>query len=700
MIRFGPTIFLSAFLLFQVQPVITRFILPWFGGGPAVWGTCLVFFQVVLLAGYFYAHVVSELLPRRLHVWLHLGLLGASLWMLPIVPDAGQWKPLTADAPESRILMLLLVTVGLPYGLLSSTAPLVQRWYSLTASGEQPYRLYALSNAGSLLALLSYPVLVEPVLRLRSQARGWSWAYVVFAGLSAWCALSTLRRSGQAGPTPVAETGLAAAPPAAGAFPPPAGTIVLWLLLSACGSALLLATTNQLCQEISVVPFLWILPLALYLLSFILCFEHERWYNRAWFGLPLVVLVPATCALISAGLDIDLRIHILVYSAALFVACMILHGEMAQSKPHPRYLTLFYLVVAAGGALGGILVAFVAPRIFSGYWEYPLMLAAACALAALAWRRAGFWGVYAEQSLLQRALLTGLVGAFLSALVFVWANTRAGVVIRTRNFYGVLRVTDHTITGGQTRILTNGNTLHGSQWLDPKRRRQPTTYYGYDSGIGMAIEFHPRRFAPRAEQRALKVGTVGLGAGTVAALARAGDTFRFYEINPAVVKVSETYFHYLEDSPAATEIVLGDARLQLEAELLAGKPQAFDVLAVDAFSSDAIPIHLLTREAVEIYWKHMAEDGLLLFHISNHSLDLAPIVRAHAAYLGCQAVRITARLDEEKDTNYNTWLVLTRNQQFLDLAAVRSSISPWQPDERAPVVWTDDFASLWHILKF
>jgi hypothetical protein len=474
----------------------------------------------------------------------------------------------------------------------------------------------------------------------------------------------------------------------------------LWLLLSACGSALLLATTNQLCQEISVVPFLWILPLALYLLTFILCFEHERWYNRAWFGLPLVVLVPATCALISAGLEIDLRIHILVYSAALFVACMILHGELARSKPHPRYLTLFYFVVAAGGALGGILVAFIAPRLFSGYWEYPLTLAAACALAALAWWRAGFWGVYAEQSLLQRALLTGMVGAFLSALLFVWTNARAGVVIRTRNFYGVLRVTDHTVESGRTRILTNGNTLHGSQWLDAERRHQPTTYYGYDSGIGMAIEFHSRRFAPREEQRALKVGTVGLGAGTVAALGRRGDTFRFYEINPAVAEISETYFHYLQDSRAATEIVLGDARLQLEAELLAGKPQAFDVLGIDAFSSDAIPIHLLTREAVEIYWKHMAEDGILLFHVSNHSLDLAPIVRAHAEYLGCEVVRIIAQLDEEKDTNYNTWLVLTRNRQFLDLAAVRAAISPWQPDERAPVLWTDDFAGLWQILKF
>jgi spermidine synthase len=216
----------------------------------------------------------------------------------------------------------------------------------------------------------------------------------------------------------------------------------------------------------------------------------------------------------------------------------------------------------------------------------------------------------------------------------------------------------------------------------------------------MAIEFHSRRFEPREELRALKVGAVGLGAGTIAALGRRGDTFRFYEINPAVAEISKTYFHYLEDSRATTEIVLGDARLQLEAELLAGQPHGFDVLAIDAFSSDAIPIHLLTREAVEIYWKHMAKDGLLLFHISNHSLDLAPIVRAHAEYLGCEVVRIIAQLDEEKDTNYNTWLILTRNQQFIDLAAVRAAASPWQPDERAPVEWTDDFAGLWQILKF
>jgi hypothetical protein len=702
MIPFALTIFLSAFLLFQVQPLISRFILPWFGGGPAVWATCMVFFQVVLLAGYGYAHLASERLPRRKHVWLHLALLALSLLMLPIVPDQQSWGTASTTAPEPRILLLLAVTVGMPYWLLSSTAPLVQRWYSEVWAGRAPYRLYALSNAGSLLALLSYPVLVEPVLRLEWQASLWSAAYVVFAALSGWTALSTMSLSatGLALPQeqPAEPGALSGGEGSTGA--PGVGVLALWLALSACGSALFLATTNQMCQEVSVVPFLWVLPLAIYLLTFIFCFEHERWYRPIWFGVPLAVLVPATCALIAAGLDFDLRIHILVYAVTLFAACMVCHGELALAKPHPRHLTLFYLVVAAGGALGGIFVALAAPRIFSGYWEYPLALGTTCALAVLAWLRSGLLRGYADHPIKKRILVTGMAAAFLSAAVFVWTNARREVVLRTRNFYGVLRVTNHVAKDGEQRVLTHGNTLHGSQWLDDEKRTWPTTYYGNNSGIGLALDFHPRRLSADSGERTLQVGAVGLGAGTIAALASSGDHIRFYEINPAVKAISEQYFTFRQDSLATTEVVLGDARMRLDEELREGVAAKFDVLAVDAFNSDAIPIHLLTREAVDIYWRRLAPDGLLLFHISNHSLDLAPIVRAHAEYLGGEAIRIVASGDEAKDTNYNTWVVVTKNRAFLDSPDIQKAIDPWTEEDAPPLVWTDDFAGLWHVLKF
>ncbi len=701
MIPFALTIFLSAFLLFQVQPLISRFILPWFGGGPAVWATCMVFFQVVLLAGYTYAHLATERLSRRRHVWLHLSLLALSLLVLPIVPHPEKWGAASAGSPEPRILLLLAVTVGLPYWLLSSTAPLIQRWYSEVSAGRTPYRLYALSNAGSLLALLSYPVLVEPMLRLEWQASLWSAAYVVFVALCGWSALSTMSLSAT-GLAPLREPPdpETAASAETAERAPGTGLLAFWLALAACGSALFLATTNQMCQEVSVVPFLWVLPLAIYLLTFIFCFEHERWYRRIWFAVPLAVLVPATCALMAAGLDFDLSIHILVYSATLFVACMVCHGELALLKPHPRYLTLFYLVVSAGGALGGIFVALAAPRMFNGYWEYPVALAGACVLAVLAWLRGGLTRTFADHPIRQRMLLAGMTLAYFSAVAFVWNNAHTAVLLRTRNFYGVLRVTDHEVADGKQRVLTHGNTLHGSQWLDDERRTWPTTYYGNDSGIGLAVDFHPRRFVDDPEARGLRVGAVGLGAGTIAALLRSVDQIRFYEINPAVKEISEEYFTFREDSLAATEVVLGDARLQLDTELRNGAPTPFDVLAVDAFNSDAIPIHLLTREAVDIYWKHMAPDGLLLFHISNHSLDLAPIVRAHAEYLGCEAARIIASGSEAKDTNYNTWVVVTQNREFLESPAIQSAVDPWTERDAAPLVWTDDFAGLWQVLKF
>ena len=362
MLRFGVTIVLSAFLLFQVQPLIGKYILPWFGGGPAVWTTCLLFFQLVLLVGYAYAHWSSSRLSPRAQSSVHLVLLAGSLLVLPIAPSP-LWKPLPEDPPTAQILLLLTATVGLPYLLLSSTAPLVQKWFSESLPGRSPYRLYSLSNAGSLLALLTYPFLFEPWLALRNQVLSWSIAYGVFVVLSGWSAF----RAGfvDSAPKSVPDSPKDGDSKNAGR-PPSAVTIALWVAFSAVGATLLLATTNQMCQEIAVVPFLWVVPLAIYLLTFIISFDSERWYDRRVFGFLVGASAAASLSALSAGLHIQLSVHIIAYSIALFACCMCCHGELAKMKPDPSHLTLFYLMMSAGGALGGIFTALIAPRIFYG----------------------------------------------------------------------------------------------------------------------------------------------------------------------------------------------------------------------------------------------------------------------------------------------------------------------------------------------
>ncbi len=693
--QFAVTIFLSAFLLFQVQPLMGRYILPWFGGGPAVWTACMLFFQVALLGGYTYAHLLSTHVPRRLHGWLHTTLLGASLLALPITPDPEIWKPAADDLPTLHILRLLLFNVGLPYLLLSSTGPLVQRWFTEAHPGRSPYRLYALSNTGSLLALLSYPIVFEPALTLGSQATAWSWVYGLFVILCVWSALRETTGRGNApwerAIQQVRATGRAAAPRFT--------SVLLWLGLSAAASAMLLATTNQMCQEVAVVPFLWVLPLALYLLSFIVCFDHERWYQRRRFGLFLVVMAPLACAVLYGGVHVNIRIQIAIYSLTLFACCMTCHGELVRAKPDPRHLTLFYLLVAAGGALGGLLTAVGAPRLFgSGYWEFHVSLIACLALTLLAWRKSGAWTRYFREPgwawAGAAAFLLALIGALGGQVVVLAENASA----TARNFYGILRLTDVSDSSGAKRALSHGKVVHGIQFLEAEKRAWPTAYYGPASGVGLAIKNHPRRVSAAPVDRNLRVGAVGLGVGTVAAFGEPGDYFRFYEINPDVVRFCKEYFSYVDDSKAEVEIVLGDARVQLEREAAQGDPQAFDILAVDAFSSDAIPIHLITQESVGLYLKHLKPDGLLLFHITNRSIDLTPVVRGLAEDFGLHAMRVTSPQDETRGISTASWAILARDEAFLNQDAVRYSAQPW-PNERPPLLWTDDFASLWQILK-
>ena len=675
------TIFLSAFLLFQVQPMIGRYVLPWFGGGPAVWTDCMLFFQTMLLAGYGYAHWLGSR-RGRVQAWVHLALLAASLAFLPIAPRAAIWKTTAAGDPSGRILLLLAATIGGPYLLLSATTPLLQRWFHLTRPQEAPWRLYALSNVGSFLALFSYPLVLEPYFRLSTQTWMWSGLYVVFVALCGWTAWQ-MRNA------PAAELLAEARGRRASAL-----DIAMWLALSACGSVLLLGTTSQITQEIAVFPFLWIAPLSIYLLTFILTFESDRWYRRGVFAVLAGVLAPVTCAVISSERgDLGVESSSRCTWARLFVTCMVCQGELARSRPSPRHLTAFYLTIAAGGALGGVFAALVAPRVFSEFSEYPIGLAGACILGFLCWMRSGALAQWTGRNFAVRVPLMALMfGGIISAYAAA-INKQPGIEAR-RNFYGILRVVERRDKNGLLRELSHGRVQHGFQYLDADKRSWPTSYYGPHSGVALGIDAlpHPRR-----------VAVVGLGAGTLAAWGREGDTYRFYEINPNVEPIARKWFTFLGDSKARTDVVLGDARIQLERELAAGRSHDFDLIAVDAFSGDAIPMHLLTAECAEIYRQRLAPGGIIALHISNRSLDLEPVTRGLARYLGWQArMVVVARdlLDEDKGESSSRWVLLTEKRETFTNSKIRDTILGWSSSKEPVITWTDDFASLWPILRF
>ena len=687
MIRYPLTIFLSAFLLFQVQPLIGKLILPWFGGTPAVWTACMLFFQILLLGGYSYAHLVTSRLPARPLAAVHGLLLLASLVFLPVQLGEG-WKPSGEEIPLLQILGLLLATIGLPYFLLSTTGPLLQASFH-RETGRTPYRLYALSNIGSLLALLTYPFVFEPQLTLRVQRLAWSGGYALFVALGLWSAVALLR-FWQPAHTP--EPDLAEPD----AERPAASRILLWLALAACGSLMLLATTNQLCQEVTSVPFLWVLPLSLYLFTFIICFDHERWYHRSTFLVLLAVAVALAAYALVEGAGMGIYQQLAIYSLTLFVCCMVCHGELVLTKPAPRYATLFYLMVSAGGALGGVLVAVVAPLVFNGYWEYPLGLVATIGLAFLATLKRS------EQKItVPRSAWFVIGGVALAVLAIVGMVLRGGNSIRTtldstRNFYGVLRV-DHReseLAGiPPVNELYHGRIQHGYQHLDEKGRREATGYFGPASGAAMAITRHPR-----ADKGPLRIGIIGLGCGTLAAYGREGDHIRYYEINPGVIQFAKQYFTYIDDSSAEIDLVPGDGRVSLERELATRGSQEFDVLVVDAFSSDSIPMHLLTKESVELYLQHLKPDGILCIHISNRFLDLRGVVLGIAQALGRPCVLVASEGDPSRGYNGGRWVLLTDNWEFLNDAVVSEASESALP-ESGPLVWTDDYGSLWQVVE-
>jgi len=660
-----------------------RFILPWFGGGPTVWTDCLLFFQACLLAGYAYAHWLGSRSSVRLQAAVHIALLLTSLLFLPIANRAAAWKPTSSDSPTSTILLLLAATVGVPYLALSATAPLLQRWITLKEQTKLPWRLYALSNLGSFLALLSYPFAIEPFLRLRTQAALWSTLYLAFAVLCGWTAWR-LARTGKVVPRPATEKQAVAEPR------PAFGTVLYWLGLTTCSSILLVATTNQISQEIAVNPFLWVAALSLYLLTFILAFENERIYRRSLFAVAAGLMAPIACMVPSLSVTLSLRSQLLLYLLALFITCMLCHGELALSRPSPRYLTAFYLTIAAGGAAGGVFVAVIAPRIFTEFDEYPIGLAAACLLGFLGWLRSGALAQWTHRNFAVRLPLMALLLGGITAVVATVTNGNQSALASARNFYGILRVSKQADDNGFYHELRHGRTRHGFQYLAEPQRHWPTSYYGPHSGVGIALT--------ALDQPGRHVAVVGLGAGTMAAWGRPGDTFRFYEINPDVEGFARTWFSYLKESKAASQVVLGDARVQLESELGSGPSTQFDLIAVDAFSSDAIPMHLLTAECADLYKRRLAPGGLLLLHISNRALDLEPVARGVAQHLGWKAVQFISGDNPETGESSSTWVLITANNEFLERTGMAHQLSGWS--HRPPIVWTDDFASLWHVLRF
>ena len=763
---------LGAFLLFQVQPVMSKFILPWFGGSPGVWTTCMLFFQVVLFLGYAYAHALIHL-PRKWQGTTHGLLALAALACLPISPTDA-WKPKGTEDPTMAILLLLAATVGLPYFVLSSTSPLVQVWFSRAIPGGRPWRLYALSNIGSLAALLSYPFFFEPRWDVVQQTGMWSVTFVIFVVLSLYGAWQDRRSIA----TTTDETESAAADePDPGV---PWWHRVLWVFLPAMASIMLLATTNEVCQNVAVIPFMWVAPLSLYLITFIICFEHERWYKPALWAVPAMALLflasgwddlsDAWNTLLSrhdapSFLKTNFVSELAAFFLAMFVACMVCHGELTRLKPPHRHLTEFYLMMSAGGALGGLTVSLVAPKVFTTYTEWPLglmacfvitaiiiarqlwraerqwlravlsisllallvyafvskatstsdspdgifsravsgwttfltlswkqlpahveagfggLLVVAAAIIVLAWVRGRHWLQAAAASALVLTVVTGLLR------MEIWGFTVEPRIDRVRNFYGAISVSEEYDPGLEVKFrkLSHGTITHGiqnlGQWQDI-----PITYYGHQTGVGMALDSIKNN--PTA-----RVGVVGMGAGTVACYGKAGQVYRFYDINPDIVRLAKKDFTYLSDMEkrgARLEIIIGDARLSLEREL----PQHFDVILLDAFSGDSVPVHLLTKEAFDIYKHHLKPDGIIAVHVTNTYLRLAPVVKKLASAIGMKTTRVET--DAEGDDYSTDYVLVTNNSAFLAAHPEEPSTDEAQLD--VPV-WTDTNHNLFRILN-
>jgi hypothetical protein len=697
MLLFAISIFLSAFLLFQVQPMIGKFILPWFGGTPAVWSTLMLFFQVLLTGGYAYADwLVAHLPPRRQFI-VHVTLIVAAVltlfwlsmvWPSPITPDSS-WKPVDVTSPVLDIFTLLFISVGLPYFVLAANNPLMQAWFSRFFPGRSYARLYALSNAGSLLGLLAYPMWIEAALPLRSQ--GWMWAvsFVAFGGLAGW--IAGIQRGKSVTPALSEINGDPGEPNSAEARPSMA-MIMLWIALSATASLFLLSATNQITQEVAVLPVLWVLPLTVYLISFILTFSDEQIYHRTFYAILFGIFTLLTLFVMLNITILHVYWQIIVYCILLFTVCMLCHGELYTLRPASKHLTLFYLMISIGGALGGLFVNLIAPLLFNGYWEFFLGLTMAVAILLPVLRR------NRTPHLFDRARFVFSVFTLVTVMLAVLSRYFSGVLFSERNFYGVIRVHELVPAGATTQayVMSHGIILHGLQFIDAQSRQLPTTYYVPESGTGLAILNHPKY-----GHRPMRIGLLGLGVGTLVTYGHPGDEYRVYEINPIVLELAQgqgNYFSFLSNSQADVISVLGDARISLERELVNGEVQGFDILVLDTFSSGAIPVHLLTKEAFALYLAHLSSEGIIAAHITNLHLDLQPVFWKLADYYDLSMVRIDY-LGDSNGGFVSHWILLSRDPALLRIPAIQEhavNLSGYSTDIN---MWTDDYSNLFQILK-
>lgn len=718
LLPYALAVLLSSFLLFLVQPIIAKQIVPWFGGSASVWSACLSFFQLVLLAGYAYSDAVQKITARRQSM-LHAALLVISLISLPILASA-DWKPSGDEVPLLRILGLLALTVGLPYFMLSTTGPLIQSWFAREQlspeRAQRAYRLFALSNFGSLLGLVAYPFVIEPFVGIEEQAWIWSGLYVAFVAVVIWVGLRAVGRASsiaQTLPSAATSQSNSATPDHAPAPEPPSKVnenavnnpppgwpdYALWFSLAGTATLLLLAISSHITQNIASIPFLWVMPLSLYLLTFVLAFEGRGgrgWYDRSTYLLPSMLIAAFMgWGLVAEDGLMGVTEAVPLYLVGLFLVSFFCHGELAAAKPAARYLTRFYFMLALGGAAGGLTVSLLAPVVAPFYWELPFGLMLVGGLAA--------WVIMREPrpSLLApiRSLFLASAGASVGIVAYYayeqYQTAFYNNIVASRNFYGTLRVNESHYRGldAPVKRLVHGVILHGLQSTDPKLQGKPTTYYSTASGTGLAIQYL-QRTKPR---EAIRVGVVGLGVGTLATYGRPGDHYRFYEINDEVIRLAQTEFTYLEQSAAEISFSLGDARLQLEREA----PQQFDLLVIDAFSSDSIPVHLITAEAFEVYRKHLKPDGAVAFHVTNRFLRLSPVVQQIAHNAGYMTKLLSHEPDDE-GTNAllasSDYVLVTRNKAMLEDQAMIAA------ETQIPVIpglrlWTDDFNNLLQVLK-
>jgi len=687
-LAFAATMALAGFLLFQVQLVLAKLILPWFGGSASTWIVCLLFFQVALLAGYAYAYGASLTLPVPRQVHVQLALLLGSLLLLPITPSEA-WKPEGVGNPTWRILALLTAAVGVPYLALAATTPLLSRWLARIAPDLDPARFFAASNLGSFAGLLSYPFVFERALSSGAQTQWWSGAFALYAALFAVCGTLTIslgkNHADDARSRPALVTS--------------GDPVRAWVGLSALGSILLLATSNAVTQWSAVVPFLWTVPLSLYLLTFVIAFGRRRVYHRAAFSGAFLLLAGTAFLLWRSEVLPTLLTQVLLPMATLLVGCMVCHGELARLQPEPARLPGFYLAVGAGGAVGGLVVALLAPLVLDDYFEHPLVLLAIAVVAFVLLRRDAT--ASGARWITPLPYVAGLLflGGFAADVRQQFGLERL-LVERTRNFYGVVKVVreqpDDPLQSSLS--LQQAGVDQGGQYQHPRRRAELVCAFDAASALGLALAHHAKRRTGNP-QAPLRIGIVGLGAGMIAGLGRTGDTIRYYELNPAVLDLAGRHFTFLKDSKAKTDVLLGDGRLVLEQQLKASDAQAFDVLVLNAFRGAAPPMHLMTKEAFDIYLGHLAADGILAVNFEVEILEMAPLHRGLAKQFGID-VRWFETRESEGCEGAISWALYTKDKSFFEVPRVRRLISRWRDRGQSEVVWTDTDSNLMSIINW